>query len=375
MKRAGFLLLAVLAFGALRYVATREREPVVDTTSAAWGARQDALARARVFVADPVRSRAPLDRNPRDPRPLDEDRAVACDYVAKPLSGTTPKFDCRLGDGTVLKVKYGRTPEVHAEVAATRLLAALGFGADHVSYVDAVDCRGCPPTPFRTQQFARLFFLSRAVDHLSDPEVVRRFEHVAVERKLEGEEVEAGDFEGWQWSELTAVDPARGGASRADLDALRLMAVLLGHWDNKSSNQRLVCRGREAADPTRCEVPVLMLQDLGSTFGPRKLNQRGWAQYPVWADAEQCRVSMRDLPYDGATFVDADITEEGRVVLAKRLRSLPASEFEQLFAAAGFPDANGDDSSSAPVEWARILADKIAQIADRPPCPRRERSP
>lgn len=375
MKRAGFVLLLVAAFVAVRYVVTREREPAVDTTSDAWRARQDALARAQVFLADPVRGRHVLDRNPRDPRPLDEERVVACDYVAKPLSGTTPKFDCRLGDGTVVKVKYGRTPEVHAEVAATRLLAALGFGADHVSYVDAVDCRGCPPTPFRTHQVARLFFLSRAVDHLRDTNVVRRFEHVAVERKLEGWEIEGADFEGWQWSELAAVDPAKGGASRADLDALRLVAVLLGHWDNKSSNQRLLCRGPEADDARRCEAPFLMLQDLGSTFGPRKLNQSRWAQSPVWADAGQCHVSMRHLPYDGATFVDAVISEEGRVVLANRLRALPASEFERLFAGAGFPDADGDESPSAATEWARILAAKIAQIADRPPCPRRERSP
>src|SRR5688572_5568651 len=150
VKRAGFLLLAALAFAAVRYVATREREPAADTTSDAWRARQAALARARVFVAGPVRGQASLDRNPRDPRPIDQEQVVPCDYVAKPLSGTTPKFDCRLADGTVVKVKYGGTPEVHAEVAATRLLAALGFGADHVSYVEAVDCRGCPPTPFRT---------------------------------------------------------------------------------------------------------------------------------------------------------------------------------------------------------------------------------
>ena len=28
---------------------------------------------------------------------------------------------------------------------------------------------------------------------------------------------------------------------RADLDALRLLARVLAHWDNKSENQRLVC--------------------------------------------------------------------------------------------------------------------------------------
>jgi hypothetical protein len=48
------------------------------------------------------------------------------------------------------------------------------------------------------------------------------------------------------------VDPAKGGATRAELDALRLTAILLGHWDNKASNQRLVARkGRAGDDPSR----------------------------------------------------------------------------------------------------------------------------
>jgi hypothetical protein len=46
---------------------------------------------------------------------------------------------------------------------------------------------------------------------------------------------------------LPLVDPAKGGATRAELDALRLTAILLGHWDNKASNQRLVCEEGPAA--------------------------------------------------------------------------------------------------------------------------------
>ena len=64
---------------------------------------------------------------------------VTCDYVSKQLAGGSPKFACASGDDE-LKVKYSApasgsiagqsNAEVFAEVAATRLLWALGFGAD-----------------------------------------------------------------------------------------------------------------------------------------------------------------------------------------------------------------------------------------------------
>ncbi len=59
--------------------------------------------------------------------------AVTCTFVFpdKPLTGMTPKFQCDLGKDDVVKVKYGeKNGEVYAEVAASRLLWALGFQAD-----------------------------------------------------------------------------------------------------------------------------------------------------------------------------------------------------------------------------------------------------
>ena len=52
------------------------------------------------------------------------------------MGGTTPKFDCERPGNDVIRVKYGRgNPELHAEIAATRLLSALGFGADRMFVV------------------------------------------------------------------------------------------------------------------------------------------------------------------------------------------------------------------------------------------------
>ena len=75
---------------------------------------------------------------------------VTCTFVFpdKPLSGMTPKFQCDLGKDDVVKVKYGeKNGEVYAEVAASRLLWALGFQAD-VMYPTRVTCRNCPADPF-----------------------------------------------------------------------------------------------------------------------------------------------------------------------------------------------------------------------------------
>ncbi len=58
-------------------------------------------------------------------------RRLTCDYFEKDSGGKTPKFWCRISAEDEVKVKYGEdNGEVYAEVAATRLLWALGFGAD-----------------------------------------------------------------------------------------------------------------------------------------------------------------------------------------------------------------------------------------------------
>ena len=57
-----------------------------------------------------------------------------------------------LDGGEVVKVKYNRNPEIQAEVAATRLVSRLGFGADRVEIVPRLRCYGCPRFPFLTMR-------------------------------------------------------------------------------------------------------------------------------------------------------------------------------------------------------------------------------
>jgi hypothetical protein len=325
--------------------------------AAEWARRNDMLARARVFVVESFDA-ASVDFAEDPNRGFVDTRFTSCRYMPDDVSGTTPKFDCQLPGGEKIKVKYGWTREIPSETAATRLLYALGFGADRVSRVETVRCYGCPMQPFYSRALVNLLALDSYVDARIDYASYREFTGVSAERNLDGQPIEAGNARGWAFHELGAIDSSRGGATRAEVDALRLMAIFLHHWDNKSSNQRLTCPGAAAAD---CTHPLAMIQDVGSEFGPKKADLDAWRARPVWkGDPAACIVSMKGMPYNGGTFEDVSISEEGRRLLGNRLRQISRQQIETLFLAAGFDDISA---------WTTAFQDRVRQIIDRSPCP------
>ena len=339
------------------------RHPVAWSVSTARAAelRRDALRRAQLRLAMPERPL--LDLAVAEP-------PLTCRFLAKAPQGTTPKFDCVLDGGEVIKVKYGRDPEIPAEVAATRLLSALGFPADRMSIVSRVRCHGCPRYPFMAMRLiyftgASAWFPPRGYeDGYSD------FHWAAVERKFSGVAIEAGDEEGWGWWELDAIEPGVG-APAVDRDALRLLAAFLAHWDNKSSNQRLLCLDAPAGTDGRCGRPLAMVQDLGATFGPEKADLGRWASSPLWDDKRACTVSMRHLPYGGGTFGQARISEAARLQVVRHLRSIPDDQVAGLFAAARFPEYySGTDDRKVLAAWTAAFHTRVRHIIDAGPCPR-----
>jgi len=334
--------------------------------------RDDALARARVWrePADPI-GRADLTRNPGDDHPLDPTPPIRCKFLPRVTRGTTPKFDCILPGGEVVKVKYGDTAETNAEVAASRLLAALGFGADRMYLVPRVRCFGCPVSPFRTYQALELARMDGAYTRRIDYAHYRDFDWPAVERRFAAASIDTPEIKGWDFYELEKVDPDRGGSRRAHVDALRLMAVFLHHWDNKAENQRLVCLAAPAGGPNGpCPSPFALLQDVGSTFGPKKVNFERWSARRLWSDAATCELNMKDMPYSGATFGTVRIKEEGRRFLADRLQQLSEAQIHALFTAARFPEDHWRTEAGADAtNWVRAFRQKVREIADREPCP------
>jgi hypothetical protein len=336
----------------------------------------DALRRAQVWVepAVPIEE-AKLGENPTGAGAFRGDQVVSCRFKPGGVSGSTPKFDCELEGGEKIKVKYGRdNAEVYGEVAASRLIAALGFPADRMYVVEQVRCYGCPPDPFAGLQCVNEGVPIEECFPNLDFDTYEDFEGAVIERPVEGRRIETTKERGWKWEELAKIDAAAGGAPRAHVDAFRLIAVFLNHWDNKDKNQRLLCLGEpdppgRVFDPRPCERPLAMIQDLGATFGPHKLDLENWVNTPIWVDVARCAVSMRALPYEGSTFPDAEISEEGRKFLGDRLSRLSTQQIRELFTGAQLERYPHKDATAADVEnWVRAFQGKVAAIADRAPC-------
>ena len=344
--------------------------------------RLDALRRA-TFRLDSIEAAAiqtPAAYATQDPLTAP---VPACRFLTEPPSGTSPKFECVFDGGEVVKVKYGRSPEIHAEVAATRLLQRLGYPADNVTILPRLRCYGCPRLPFLAMRLQAAFNLSLMPDGGYD-DGYTDFEWVGVERKFPARPIETPDQEGWAWWELP-----RSEAPRAEVDAMRLIAVFLAHWDNKSENQRLVClddtpaaydvRPAAETDPDaespasatggepggECQRPLAMIQDLGASFGPGKVNLARWRDMPIWHDRATCKVSMRALPFNGATFPDAVISEEGRALLAERLTALDDGAIERLFAEARFPQFQAGTADERDLKaWTGAFRHRADQIVN-----------
>jgi hypothetical protein len=335
--------------------------------------RKDALARAAVWStpAQPP-SAADLGSNP-DPFP---DPAV-CRFQPSEPSGATPKFDCVFEGGEVLKVKYGTNPEVHTEAAATRLLAALGFGADRIYLVKKLRCFGCPMDPYS-------FTKTTGIDTTRFMD----FQNVAIERRPPGKAIAGkSDQEGWGWDELDDAQGTGRGATKAERDALRLMAVLLNNWDNRPDNQRLLClpEGYPAQPSGHCGKALAYMHDVGGTFGrvrgtlsrirgkgseERKLDVEAWSRVPVWKDRATCTVGIKSPRLHGATFGEAKIGEPGRQLLAGLLGQLSRAQMDALFAGALVDEYEDAKPPSADVaRWSAALQDKVRQITEGAPCP------
>jgi hypothetical protein len=327
--------------------------------------RAEALARAQVWQTPktPIgRARFRADRTTTS--------LIECHFRFTDLGGTTPKFHCVLDSGREVRAKYGPGSEIPGEAAATRLLTALGFGADTVTLVERLRCHGCPREPFVASKVVEATGAQPLYERVVDPDAFEEFEWVSVEQKFAARAIESDRQKGWAFFELNSIDPSKGGAPRAHVDALRLLAVFLAHWDNKSENQRLVCLSRRWPEGTACPEPFLLLQDVGSTFGPRRVDLEGWERATVWEDRAACKVSMMDQPYGGGTFGSTRISERGRRFLSRLLGELTDAQLTDLFVAARFDQPRASFATTTPVsEWVRVFKQRVRAISEGPRCP------
>ncbi len=282
------------------------------------GVRDDAIRRASVWTETEV-ARRDLRRGPAGKGAFAPNAEVECSSVDKDMSGNTPKFTCKLPSGEQVKVKYGAdNGEVYAEVAATRLLWALGYGADAM-YPVRVRCHGCPEDEVGDRDRATKGDSDRdtkKADRTPATGAPRYFEFAAIERKSPGRELEGPDGPGWTWPELDRVDPESGGATTAQRDGLKLLAAVLQHSDSKRQQQRLVCDD-DLPPSAPCTRPFMLISDLGKTFGKAHIfnrdkaasvNLEGWQKIPVWTDDRGCRAKL-DKSLTGT--LDDPVVSEG----------------------------------------------------------------
>lgn len=318
--------------------------------------RAATVARSQVWSPTDVR-RMDIERGPKAADGFAPGAIVECEYHEKELSGNSPKFACIIGDDDEVKVKFGGTNgEVYAEVAASRLLWALGFRTDRM-YPVKILCRGCPP---ELEGIGRL-----DGRRLIDP--------ATIERKAAGEEM--GE-DGWGWPELDQIDERAGGAPRAHRDALKLLAVLIQHTDSKPQQQRLVCL-TPLTDGGACAKPFMMINDLGLTFGRANwananadsaANLLEWSRVPVWKGETGC---VGNLPRSmTGTLHNPVISEAGRRFLASLLVQLSDEQLRDLFEVARFDlrtrdPQRGRSGFPAIQEWVDAFKEKRQQIVDR----------
>jgi hypothetical protein len=323
--------------------------------------RAATLQRARVWQYIDTRS-LNLMSGPPLPSAQRIGATFPCRFVfpEKPLTGNTPKFLCAGEPDDTVKVKYGDSNgEVYAEVAASRLFWALGFKADRM-YSARVICQGCPADPF---------LASKAEWHRGAPGGTgpRVFDPAAVERPFPGSPLEVADFKGWAWPELEKVNSHQGGAQRAHVDALKLLAVFVQHSDTKPEQQGMVCAPggvkKDRAGNETCSLPWLIVKDLGATFGKAtarnrsKMDLADWSSAGIWRDATAC---VGDLPRSLTGSLDNPrIGEAGRRFLARRLLLLSDRQIHDLFRAARAERRGGTVD-----QWVGVFNRKRDEIAN-----------
>ena len=270
------------------------------------------------------------------------DSEVECHYLEEhgEVVGATPKFKCQLQDSDqIVRIKFSRR-ETFAEVAGTRLLWALGFYSDK-NYPVKLRCYGCPQ-----------FDPSKPSD--SQKRMERVIPDAVMEQNFEGEEIAQFPDQGWRWEEIDRVDPASGGSTAAEVDALKLLAVFLQHSDSKPPQQRLGCFAKDLGwheSKRTCKRPVMMIQDLGATFGAggtkigafSAMYYKGWERVQIWniekEDAYQRETGHRvcfgrlTSAFDNG-LIDPQISEDGRKFLAGLLNQLSDDQIRDLFRAA-----------------------------------------
>ncbi|HEX3230667.1 MAG TPA: hypothetical protein VHQ95_16930 [Pyrinomonadaceae bacterium] len=245
-----------------------------------------------------------------------------------PGTGTTPKFHCSVpgnvddnGDLVRYKVKphfKGQTKdkmngEIFGEFLSSRFSKAMGFFADDewVADVTCPDCeksltrgfQGTSWSPFQPAAGIEMS-LGRGID-------------------VKCNDKDSGPLAGSLQTLL------QSGAPRAEIDAFKIWLAFIDHGDTKTDNHKFACLdSKKNGDGTRICKPgeaVFYVSDMGSTFGFSASSEKK-ATLAAWKGKDPIKVSGGRCTSTAKSIGDANVSEEGRQLLAKGLQRLLEAE-------------------------------------------------
>jgi hypothetical protein len=173
------------------------------------------------------------------------------------------------------------------------------------------------------------------------------FYPAAMEERLDVVPIEQKKDQGWSWKSLKHVDPKAGGATRAEIDALKLLTAFVQNSDNKSKQNALACP-RDAIEEgnggqATCRRPILYVDDLGDVFGnggfvtgyEGRVDYEAWKRVPVWRNTDTCTARLKGIGgiLRTSTMSNPRIGEAGRALLAAQLAQLSDTQIADMFRA------------------------------------------
>ena len=253
-------------------------------------------------------------------------------FVAEDTSGWSPGFDVRDDRGVEWSVKTG--PEAQTEVAASRILWAIGFHQPPTYYLGEWSMTGA----------------------ISGPQEAGRFRPELKSQRVVAE---------WPWH----ANPFVG---RREFGGLIVTNLIINSWDWKTSNNKVYELGDQAGGVSRWFV----VRDLGASFGkftyPRILSWfrlRGFGQgtrneiadfeeqgFITRIDRERGRV---EFDYRGIyEDVISSVTPEDVRWACERLDRITDAQWRDVFRAAGYREDEG-------ARFVAKIKEKIAQGLQR----------
>ena len=281
-----------------------------------------------------------------------------------PGAGTTPKFHCSVAgnvddDGELVRYKVKphfkgqsrekKNGEIYGEFLSSRFSKALGFFADDewVADVNCPDCeksltskfQGASWTPFQPAAGIELS-LGKGIDVKCN-----------------------GKDSGALSSSLQTL--LQNGAPRAEIDAFKLWLGFIDHGDTKTDNHKFAClKSTKNADGTRTCEPgqaVFYVSDMGSTWGystasEKKATLNGWkGKDPIKVSGGRCTTTAKSVG-------DANISEEGRQLLATQLKRLLDAEQSDQTITRVFRASRNAERDQPPEQWTAEFVRKANTI-------------